>query len=624
MRSGALSKAFPALLLMAPMVLLASASAAPHETRAQDGIDLTVRHGLKPGEVRLDWTGGAAPFHVYRSTDATDATSPLNELGQTNGTVWLDAPPDVPLLFYAVTGACVPELEVCDGVDNDCDTFVDEGCGTACAGHGDCAPEEHCDGGETCVPDVPDGTMCASAEECASAWCDNGYCCASDTCCASGADCAALDEPAVCEDPSTCQGTRTDGTCSGAFQCSASTVPDDSACTFSILSNDCGPYPPVFCTGAMDQPGDQAALCPTSCANDLECDPVAHCEGSACVPDVGPGEACTDSGDCTTGSCVDGVCCTSDCTGTCAACDLAGAEGTCSLVPDGSDPAAECGALDCTGYYWGFGGDTCYGRAAVTESAATCDGAGACDTESSTCPTSGQGPATLTCDDVCQNPTPSTCTGTTPGACTNVNPGNQTCGLGVCQVSVPQCSNGAPNPCVPNSGAAGPETCNNLDDNCDGTVDNGLPSDGFEYNGTCAAVRTLATVNSNQTRTYSTMTVYGQGDNDFYRIPSSETDSSCSCCDLFCTDEDFRLVITLTVPAGAGSYVFCTGATCSGVNQNCIEVLAGQTQSWTWTLDGACPGQDDYEHFVRIYGDNAPGYECAPYTLRYTFTPGCF
>ena len=284
---------------------------------------------------------------------------------------------------------------------------------------------------------------------------------------------------------------------------------------------------------------------------------------------------------------------------------------------------AECGPIDCTGFYWGFSGDTCYGRSAVTESAATCDGAGACNTAPDACPTSGQGPATLTCDAVCQNPTPSTCTGATPGACTNVNPGNQTCGLGVCQVTVPQCSNGDPNTCVPNSGAAGPETCNNLDDDCDGTVDNGAFSDSLEPNDSCAAYRTLTTVGSNQTHTVFA-TLYDQGDNDFYRILSSETDSSCSCCDFFCTDEDFRLVIELTVPAGAGSYMFCSGSSCAGVDQNCIEVLAGQTQSWTWNLDGGCPGMDAYQHYVRIYGDNAPGYECSPYTLRYTLTPGCF
>ena len=52
--------------------------------------------------------------------------------------------------FCTATGA-----EICDGEDNDCDGFTDEGCGTPCSQPGDCAPEEYCDGGGTCRPDEP-------------------------------------------------------------------------------------------------------------------------------------------------------------------------------------------------------------------------------------------------------------------------------------------------------------------------------------------------------------------------------------------------------------------------------------------------------------------------------------
>lgn len=48
----------------------------------------------------------------------------------------------------------------------------------------------------------------------------------------------------------------------------------------------------------------------------------------------------------------------------------------------------------------------------------------------------------------------------------------ETCGMGVCEVTVESCENGAPQACTPLP-AAGAEVCNGLDDDC-----NGLPDDG--------------------------------------------------------------------------------------------------------------------------------------------------
>jgi len=47
-----------------------------------------------------------------------------------------------------------------------------------------------------------------------------------------------------------------------------------------------------------------------------------------------------------------------------------------------------------------------------------------------------------------------------------------TCGLGVCQRTVPSCADGGTFVCTP--GDAGVERCNGLDDDCDGTPDNGI------------------------------------------------------------------------------------------------------------------------------------------------------
>ncbi len=47
--------------------------------------------------------------------------------------------------------------------------------------------------------------------------------------------------------------------------------------------------------------------------------------------------------------------------------------------------------------------------------------------------------------------------------------GTVTCGLGVCQLAVDACQSGEPMPCLPK--APGTETCNGTDDDCDGMVD---------------------------------------------------------------------------------------------------------------------------------------------------------
>ena len=55
-----------------------------------------------------------------------------------------------------------------------------------------------------------------------------------------------------------------------------------------------------------------------------------------------PGETCTVPNDCKSGSCADGVCCESACSGKCEACNLPGKGGKCEPIPDGEDPANEC------------------------------------------------------------------------------------------------------------------------------------------------------------------------------------------------------------------------------------------------------------------------------------------
>jgi hypothetical protein len=360
------------------------------------------------------------------------------------------------------------------------------------------------------------------------------------------------------------------------------------------------------CNGQVDE------AC--GCVSDSDCPSTQFCgPGGVCSSDLGPGAFCLRSAQCTTGSCIDSVCCDSACNGSCQACDLAGSLGQCRPVPAGQDPANECGGVSCAGFYAGWLGDTCYRTADVPASQAACGGNDACRTSAQECAAQTvRGAPAVTCDATCQEPNLSTCTGVLAGSCTNVNPGTFTCGQGICQRTVNQCVNGLPNTCQP--GPPQTETCNGLDDNCNGAVDDGGFSDIYESNNTCAQASNLS-VGSDQSRSINA-TLYATGDVDVYLIRAFENDTSCACCDFFCTDEDYRLTLTLSAPAGGQSQEFCTSMGCGF--EHCQMVPPGVTASWIWNLDGACGVNDAYDVFVRVSG----GASCRSYTLSSSFDSG--
>lgn len=61
------------------------------------------------------------------------------------------------------------------------------------------------------------------------------------------------------------------------------------------------------------------------------------------------GQKCKDASECRTGLCTDGVCCDSECAGTCMSCNLPSFRGQCAEIPFGSDPDKECGRKVCDG-----------------------------------------------------------------------------------------------------------------------------------------------------------------------------------------------------------------------------------------------------------------------------------
>lgn len=483
-------------------------------------------------------------------------------------------------------------------------------CPTTCTSDSACDASAYCNAGGACVPDEPDGGACNDAAECQSGHCQNGFCCASGDCCNNDSACNDYDVASVCDDATSCQGTRVDGVCNAQKQCTAVAAGDDSGCN-GLEANDCGPYPAEQCGAGQDQ---TAPPCASSCASDTDCDPSAHCDGGTCVPDAGQGGFCDEPSDCDSGlSCVDSVCCNTACNGGCEACDLPGNEGTCTLVGDGNDPDNECGSLSCAGYYWGWTADTCYQKADVSGAEATCNGGGACRTQAQECSDqTTKGGATLTCDDTCQDPDGSTCTGTTAGSCNNVNPGTQTCGTGACQVTVPQCLNGGDNTCTP--GAPTSETCNDIDDNCNGAIDEAL-GDWAESNNSCAELRTLAQAGSDQGWFYDNLNLHSSGDTDYFVARLEETDNDCGC--WYQTDEDYYVKVELELPPGVGPYQLCMNVNSCSFS-NCIDVGAGSTAVRSQWVDGSCPGDDAYNLYMRVRPVTG-AYECVPYKLTYVF-----
>jgi hypothetical protein len=114
-------------------------------------------------------------------------------------------------------------------------------------------------------------------------------------------------------------------------------------------------------------------VCPTSCDTHDDCIATHFCDVDACEPLELPGSPCSDAFECASGICADGVCCDAACAGQCEACDVAGAEGTCTLVMGQPHAGHEpCPSDGCSGGV----GDTAYscsGEATCTPLLTTCE-----------------------------------------------------------------------------------------------------------------------------------------------------------------------------------------------------------------------------------------------------------
>ncbi len=381
-------------------------------------------------------------------------------------------------LFCTVSDSC--QDGVCEGNTRDCSAEDDQCNDGVCDEQaGACVPEPVAD-------DSPcdDGQYCTVGESCQQGQCTGG----------SPRECSALG------------GSCRSGTCDEQLDsCTGDPLPDGTACTNS-----------QFCTVNDEcQAGSCVAGDPRDCsaAGDQCNDGVCDESQNRCEPSPKPdGTTCDDDRFCTVGD----VCTSGSCGGSSRDCSAAGDQcndGTCDENADACVPQPVSDGTACDDNLFCTVGDTC-SAGSCDGSARTCDFAGdqcndgICDEDVDSCVAQPLSDGTscsdglfCTVNDECVS---GSCNGQTRDC--SAAAGNDPCATGVCNESNSSCEAEYDSSCCDTSvdndldgsnqcddcddtnGSVYPgatETCNGIDDDCDGLIDEDFDMDGDGY-ATCS------------------------------------------------------------------------------------------------------------------------------------------
>lgn len=340
---------------------------------------------------------------------------------------------------------------------------------------------------------------------------------------------------------------------------------------------------------------------------------------------VAPGGACATSQECASGICVDGVCCTDECTGLCRRCAVG--TGTCSPVTSADDP------------------DTCTGSK-------TCDASGACKRkDAQACSSDGDCASGHCADGVCCD-TP--CSGTCR-ACTAAKKGSGsdgTCGDVAAETDPDdECPEALPSQCAPGGVCNGGGACKPYVPQgtacgltaCVGGVQTGPSCDGVGHCGSNAV--TCAPYACGVTACNTSCTTSADCASTAYCDPSGHcttlktkgdpcsTEAECSttfcvdgiCCENGCTGQCAACDVAGSVGTCSpvtgtphGTRAPCTGAgeecggTCDGANQGTCQYPAASTACGT----PSCANGSESASRCDGQGACAAPVEtlCAPYT----------
>ncbi len=255
-------------------------------------------------------------------------------------------------------------METCDGAGTcttppkvNCGNYpcATTGCALPCTADANCGTGQYCTNG-TCKVKKANGTGCAATSECSSGFCSPDLVCCDKAC---TGPCTACLKASTGQTDGTCapvqlgQDPHNDCTMEAYSTCGKDGACDGKgACHFYASGTSCGAG---SCTGTLFTPGKicngtgmcvssgaavncgayicTAGGCGSACSVDVTCTLSSYCDKmtSKCTAKKSNGATCALGNECTTGSCVDGVCCNTDCTGKCVAsngCSTTGTGGT--------------------------------------------------------------------------------------------------------------------------------------------------------------------------------------------------------------------------------------------------------------------------------------------------------